>query len=196
MKRSPSDGALRCSFCRKSQDIVSKLIATPGDYPKSYICDECVLICTAILDEERSTKSASGGFTLLKPQEIKDKLDQFVIGQHAAKKRLSVAVYNHYKRTFIQHPRHTAARWRNRCRGPEIEHPADRPDRYRQDAAGPDPGEDSRRALRHHRRHHADRGPVTSERMSRTSSSASCKRRTGMSAEPRRASSTSTRSTS
>ena len=105
MKRSPSDGALRCSFCRKSQDIVSKLIATPGDYPKSYICDECVLICTAILDEERSTKGGPGGFTLLKPQEIKDKLDQFVIGQHAAKKRLSVAVYNHYKRTFIQHPR-------------------------------------------------------------------------------------------
>ena len=107
MKRSPSDGALRCSFCRKSQDIVSKLIATPGDYPKSYICDECVLICTAILDEERSAKGASGGFTLLKPQEIKDKLDQYVIGQHAAKKRLSVAVYNHYKRTFIQHPRTT-----------------------------------------------------------------------------------------
>ena len=105
MKRSPSDGALRCSFCRKSQDIVSKLIATPGDYPKSYICDECVLICTAILDEERSTKGDSGGFTLLKPQEIKDKLDQYVIGQHAAKKRLSVAVYNHYKRTFIQHLR-------------------------------------------------------------------------------------------
>jgi len=105
VKRSPSEGALRCSFCRKSQDIVSKLIATPGDYPKSYICDECVLICTAILDEESTNKTGPGGFTLLKPQEIKDKLDQYVIGQHAAKKRLSVAVYNHYKRTFIQHPR-------------------------------------------------------------------------------------------
>ena len=109
MKRSPSDGALRCSFCRKSQDIVSKLIATPGDYPKSYICDECVLICTAILDEERTNQPGSAGFTLLKPQQIKDKLDQYVIGQHAAKKRLSVAVYNHYKRTYIQHPRTPSA---------------------------------------------------------------------------------------
>ncbi len=105
MKRTPSEGALRCSFCRKSQEIVTKLIATPGDYPKSYICDECVLICNAILEEERTNKAQPPGFTLLKPHEIKDKLDQYVIGQHAAKKRLSVAVYNHYKRIFIQQRR-------------------------------------------------------------------------------------------
>ena len=102
MKRTSSEGSLRCSFCRKSQDVVTKLIATPGDYPKSYICDECVLICNAILEEERSSKGQTQGFTLLKPHEIKDKLDQYVVGQHAAKKRLSVAVYNHYKRIFMQ----------------------------------------------------------------------------------------------
>ena len=105
MKRTPSEGVLRCSFCRKSQEIVTKLIATPGDYPKSYICDECVLICNAILEEERATKSQPPGFTLRKPHEIKEKLDQYVVGQHAAKKRLSVAVYNHYKRIFIQQRR-------------------------------------------------------------------------------------------
>ena len=105
MKRSSAEGALRCSFCRKSHEIVTKLIATPGDYPKSYICDECVAICSAILEEERSTKPPDEGFTLLKPHEIKDKLDEFVIGQQAAKKRLSVAVYNHYKRIFMQQKR-------------------------------------------------------------------------------------------
>ncbi len=102
MKRMSSEGSLRCSFCRKSQDIVTKLIATPGDYPKSYICDECVLICNAILQEEQASKGQVQGVTLLKPHELKDKLDQYVVGQHAAKKRLSVAVYNHYKRIFIQ----------------------------------------------------------------------------------------------
>ena len=105
MKRSSAEGALRCSFCRKSHEIVTKLIATPGDYPKSYICDECVAICSAILEEERSTKPPEEGFTLLKPHEIKDKLDEYVIGQQAAKKRLSVAVYNHYKRIFMQQKR-------------------------------------------------------------------------------------------
>ena len=106
MKRRSPDGVLRCSFCRKSQDIVAKLIATPGDYPKSYICDACVVICNAILDEERSGKGQRQGFTLLKPREIKQRLDEYVIGQHAAKKRLSVAVYNHYKRVSM--PRHPA----------------------------------------------------------------------------------------
>ena len=108
-KRTPSGGALRCSFCRKSQDIVNKLIATPGDYPKSYICDECVLICNAILDEDQASREQPAGFTLLRPHEIKDRLDQYVVGQAAAKKRLSVAVYNHYKRIFIQQRRKSPA---------------------------------------------------------------------------------------
>ena len=107
MRRPTPEGVLRCSFCRKSQDIVAKLIATPGDYPKSYICDACVVICNAILKDERSSKSQSQGFTLLKPCELKEKLDEYVIGQHAAKKRLSVAVYNHYKRVLMQRPRMT-----------------------------------------------------------------------------------------
>lgn len=107
MKRSSPGGLLRCSFCRKSQDVVVKLIATPGDYPKSYICDECVLICSAIMQEERSGGGRSQRFTLLKPHEIKHKLDHYVIGQHDAKKRLSVAVYNHYKRIFMQRRRRT-----------------------------------------------------------------------------------------
>ncbi len=108
MKRSSQEGSLRCSFCRKSQDIVSKLIATSGDYPKSYICDECVLICNAILQDEKSAKEEGHGYSLLKPHEIKDRLDQYVIGQHDAKKRLSVAVYNHYKRIFMQQRRPSA----------------------------------------------------------------------------------------
>ena len=102
MKRTASEGTLRCSFCHKSQEVVSKLIATPGEYPKSYICDECVLICNAILEEEKATKTSTPGFTLLKPREIKSKLDEYVIGQDSAKKKLSVAVYNHYKRISIQ----------------------------------------------------------------------------------------------
>lgn len=105
MKRRSPEGVLRCSFCRKSQDIVAKLIATPGDYPKSYICDACVVICNAILDDERSGGQRQG-LALLKPREIKQKLDEYVIGQGAAKKRLSVAVYNHYKRVLM--PRHPA----------------------------------------------------------------------------------------
>ncbi len=116
MKRTPPDGVLRCSFCRKSQDIVNKLIATPGDYPKSYICDACVLICTAILDDERSTKGRAPGSALLKPHEIKAKLDEYVVAQDAAKKRLSVAVYNHYKRVLMRN------RWpAGRVAGPDVE---------------------------------------------------------------------------
>ena len=105
MRRSSTEGPLRCSFCRKSHDVVSKLIATPGNYPKSYICDECVVICSAILDEDRAPKTAKGTPSLLKPREIKAKLDEYVIGQQAAKKRLSVAVYNHYKRVFMDNRR-------------------------------------------------------------------------------------------
>ena len=109
MKRTPSEGTLRCSFCHKSQEVVSKLIATPGEYPKSYICDECVLICNAILEEEKATKTSTPGFTPLKPKEIKSKLDEYVIGQDSAKKKLSVAVYNHYKRISIQERKPKAA---------------------------------------------------------------------------------------
>src|SRR5271156_6665589 len=98
-----NDSRLKCSFCTKSQDQVKKLIAGPG----VYICDECVDLCNEILDEEllegappaSSAESAAPRFTdIPKPHEIKAFLDQHIVGQTTAKKILSVAVYNHYKR--------------------------------------------------------------------------------------------------
>ena len=95
------DRQLRCSFCNKTQDQVKKLIAGPNG---TYICDECVGICADILDEEFENEEdiqedAEGmNINLLKPKEIKEFLDDYVIGQDEAKKVLSVAVYNHYKR--------------------------------------------------------------------------------------------------
>lgn len=86
---------LRCSFCNKTQDQVRKLIAGPN----VYICDECVEVCTEIIEDEfDGIEEASNEINLLKPIEIKNFLDQYVIGQDDAKKVLSVAVYNHYKR--------------------------------------------------------------------------------------------------
>ncbi|MBE5882986.1 MAG: ATP-dependent Clp protease ATP-binding subunit ClpX [Lachnospiraceae bacterium] len=96
-KNSGSD--IRCSFCNKSQGQVRKLIAGPSGV---YICDECVDICADILEEELEDEEveqiAHTDINLLKPREIKDFLDEYVIGQEEAKKVLSVAVYNHYKR--------------------------------------------------------------------------------------------------
>jgi ATP-dependent Clp protease ATP-binding subunit ClpX len=88
---------LRCSFCSKSQSEVRKLIAGPN----VYICDECIEICTDIIDEERDLEEQDGQFELPKPADIKEFLDQYVVGQEAAKKRLAVAVYNHYRRSNI-----------------------------------------------------------------------------------------------
>jgi len=105
VKRSGPDETLRCSFCQKSQEVVGKLISTPGDYPKAYICDECVAVCNSILEDDKSEHSAPSQFTLLKPQELKERLDQYVVGQEAAKKKLAVAVYNHYKRVFMSKQR-------------------------------------------------------------------------------------------
>ncbi|WP_442900397.1 ATP-dependent Clp protease ATP-binding subunit ClpX, partial [Geoalkalibacter sp.] len=89
-------GSLTCSFCGKSQDEVKKLIAGPT----VYICDECIELCNDIIDEEAKLEDAAGSSLdrLPKPAEIKAILDDFVIGQERAKKILSVAVYNHYKR--------------------------------------------------------------------------------------------------
>ena len=91
------DDRVRCSFCNKTEDQVHKLIAGPSGV---YICDECVDICTEIIDEEEEEliTGDSESINLLRPKEIKDYLDQYVIGQDQAKKALSVAVYNHYKR--------------------------------------------------------------------------------------------------
>lgn len=95
---SPKDdnGQLTCSFCGKSQDEVKKLIAGPT----VYICDECIELCNDIIDEEAKLDKPSDDASkqLPKPAEIKDILDEYVVGQERAKKVLSVAVYNHYKR--------------------------------------------------------------------------------------------------
>ena len=85
---------LYCSFCGKSQHEVRKLIAGPS----VFICDECVELCNDIIREEMQEKTSTGGNKLPKPQEINEVLDEYVIGQSSAKKVLSVAVYNHYKR--------------------------------------------------------------------------------------------------
>ena len=94
-----TDGKVRCSFCNKTQDQVRKLIAGPAGV---YICDECVDICSDIIEEEYEDEPSSDSvdINLLKPVEIKEFLDDYVIGQEQAKKVLSVAVYNHYKRVM------------------------------------------------------------------------------------------------
>ena len=89
-----SGDLLKCSFCGKSQKQVKKLIAGPG----VYICDECIDLCNEIIEEELTEASTSDFGELPKPREIYAFLDEYVIGQESAKKSLSVAVYNHYKR--------------------------------------------------------------------------------------------------
>ncbi len=89
-----SNEQLLCSFCGKSQRQVKKLIAGPG----VYICDECIDLCNEIIDEELTTSPSFELESLPKPREINEILDEYVVGQDAAKKALSVAVYNHYKR--------------------------------------------------------------------------------------------------
>jgi ATP-dependent Clp protease ATP-binding subunit ClpX len=100
--RTGSDEILRCSFCHKSQDAVAKLISSPSDYPRAYICDECVAVCNSILDDDKGTTApAATPSQLPKPQEVKTFLDEYVIGQEQTKKKLAVAVYNHYKRIYM-----------------------------------------------------------------------------------------------
>jgi len=97
---------LRCSFCHKSQDAVAKLISSPSDYPRAYICDECVAVCNSILEDDRSAApSAAVPNQLPKPLEVKTFLDEYVIGQEQTKKKLAVAVYNHYKRIYMNRQR-------------------------------------------------------------------------------------------
>jgi ATP-dependent Clp protease ATP-binding subunit ClpX len=99
-KKAEGDG-LKCSFCNKSQRDVRKLIAGPT----VYICDECVDICLDIIAEEKENEETDGRVRLPKPVEIKNFLDEYVVGQESAKKRLAVAVYNHYKRNEMSRRR-------------------------------------------------------------------------------------------
>jgi ATP-dependent Clp protease ATP-binding subunit ClpX len=110
VKRPGSDEALRCSFCHKSQDVVGKLISSPSDYPRAYICDECIAVCNSILEDDKTEQPTTSPNKLPKPLEVKEYLDQYVIGQEATKKKLAVAVYNHCKRIHM-----------NRMRNSEVE---------------------------------------------------------------------------
>jgi ATP-dependent Clp protease ATP-binding subunit ClpX len=97
---------LRCSFCHKAQDAVAKLISSPSDYPRAYICDECVAVCNSILEDDRTAAPAAAVPNQLpKPLEVKTFLDEYVIGQEQTKKKLAVAVYNHYKRIYMNRQR-------------------------------------------------------------------------------------------
>ena len=96
--RSDDRKQLRCSFCNKTQDQVRKLIAGPN----VYICDECVDICAEIVDEDLDDVESDTDINLLKPKEIKEILDDYVIGQDEAKRVLAVSVYNHYKRILSE----------------------------------------------------------------------------------------------
>ena len=106
-----TDESLRCSFCHKSQDAVAKLISSPSDYPRAYICDECVAVCNSILEDDRTeAQPGTAPSHLPKPQEVKAFLDEYVIGQDQTKKKLAVAVYNQYKRIQM-----------NKTRGNDVE---------------------------------------------------------------------------
>ena len=93
-----NDNELFCSFCGKAKELTKKLIAGPNGI---YICDECIEVCREVMREEESKRNGSS-FTLLKPAEIKARLDEYIVGQEEAKRVLSVAVYNHYKRINAQ----------------------------------------------------------------------------------------------
>ena len=133
MARAESVEMLKCSFCGKSQKQVRKLIAGPG----VYICDECIELCNEIIAEELQGEKESGLDVLPTPHQIFDFLQQYVIGQEPAKRALSVAVYNHYKRV--------RAMRRNE-------------DRDGQDALGPVSGSFTESAFLYRRRHRFDRG--------------------------------------
>jgi ATP-dependent Clp protease ATP-binding subunit ClpX len=101
LKKKPTDEALRCSFCNKTQNDVRKLIAGPT----VFICDECVKVCNDIIDDDQATETGPSATQLPKPHEVKLYLDEYVIGQEKTKKKLAVAVYNHYKRIELSRKR-------------------------------------------------------------------------------------------
>ncbi len=144
---------LKCSFCGKSQKQVKKLIAGP---PGVYICDECIDLCNEIIEEELAESSEVKLDELPKPAEIREFLDNYVIGQDPAKRTLAVAVYNHYKR--IQ-----AGDKARDARGETVELAKSNilllgPHRLWQDLSGADAREDAERSVRHRGRHRPHRG--------------------------------------
>ncbi len=101
LRKFSNDEALRCSFCHKTQEQVDKLISSPSEYPRAYICNECITVCEKILQDDKKETAAPINRRLPRPPEIKQFLDGYVIGQDKTKKKLAVAVYNHYKRIFL-----------------------------------------------------------------------------------------------
>src|ERR1035441_1126683 len=101
LKRPGTEELLRCSFCQKPQDAVAKHVAAEPHDARAYICDECVAVCNGILEEDRGERAPTAQAKLPRPSEIKTFLDQYVVGQDKAKKKLAVAVYNHYKRNIL-----------------------------------------------------------------------------------------------
>ncbi|MBA3237051.1 MAG: ATP-dependent Clp protease ATP-binding subunit ClpX [Parachlamydiaceae bacterium] len=95
-KQSSSQETIACSFCGRTEESVEKLVAGPT----AYICDKCIKLCSGIVDKKKT--SVSREFKILKPKEIKERLDEHIIGQESAKRTISVAVYNHYKRIQMQ----------------------------------------------------------------------------------------------
>ena len=142
-----SDDVLRCSFCNKSQNDVRKLIAGPT----VFICDECVGVCQDIIDEDQNYEPSPRNVHLPKPPEIKAFLDQYVIGQDKSKKKLAVAVYNHYKRIEL-------SRKKSDIELQKIQHSVDWTNRDRQDVAGANVGAAAERTICDSGRYHVDRG--------------------------------------
>ena len=105
MKHVVADEPLRCSFCHKSQDAVRKLISSPDERARAYICDECVAVCNTILEDDSSDRATGSQTKLPRPSEVKAFLEQYVVGQENSKKKLAVAVYNHYKRILLTRQR-------------------------------------------------------------------------------------------
>jgi ATP-dependent Clp protease ATP-binding subunit ClpX len=106
VKKTGPEEPLRCSFCHKSQESVRRLISSPDERPRAYICDECVAVCNSILEEEAPERPVPLQSTALpRPAEVKVFLEQYVVGQDKAKKKLAVAVYNHYKRILLSRQR-------------------------------------------------------------------------------------------
>ena len=97
-----SESPLKCTFCTREEDAVDRLIAGPSGI---YICDKCIRLCHSFIEDDKSAPNQSKfNFRLLKPQEIKSHLDEYVIGQDIAKRKIAVAVYNHYKRIlYVNH---------------------------------------------------------------------------------------------
>jgi len=105
VRRTGTEEVLRCSFCHKPQDAVKKLIASPGEHPRAYICEECVAVCNTMLEETTEVRAPAQQHELPRPTAVKTFLDSYVIGQEKTKKKLAVAVYNHYKRLMLTRQR-------------------------------------------------------------------------------------------